>query len=1818
MRKHERFKVLLLFSIGLFFLVLTSTIVDTDNDVSVIDEKNEDVFCEDDKREDLEDDDTFYTLIKDLKTSDYTWVDPFIIDGEGGGDYTWDQLADEESWCIYDGGLDAYIIGGIGIDGSGFSNEAGIHIRDDDQEFIITSSFIRDTDWSGILIENCEPDFGMIVDCEIGDSNSNGIFIGLSGQITVMGGDIYHCDDGVRIVNSHDCTIGVSGDGIDIDDNSGDGIHITGTSGNDRDDHNILDNDLTDNDNGVFIDDCDDVYIIGNYIEGNSEWGILATDTNEITVADNEIIANSFGGIDFDIAESVIIQNTIYNNGGDGINLHDYSDLILIQLNDIDLNAGNGITIDDFSDDIYIYQNNITRSTSDGIEIGNFEDRFLISGNLIENNGGDGIVSVWLRDSNLTANKINFNGDEGLDLKGFNCTIEGLNATGNTGIGIRLEGDELEIKPLISAYPFPLVAQGNDGGGIYIYDSDLEELSSCLASDNGGHGIYIQDNDGLFLTDLIATGNGGSGLALSSSDNVKIVGNENFYNNFSANTGHGISLSGGNTYNLTWNRANENGEAGIYLNNADSTHIFYNVLMDNGYGLFGENDLSYLDLRYNIIINSLKDGLHLEDLTDSTTNYVFENYLHKSGRSGMHFKNDALLKVTHNWINQSEKNGMVLESLDQAIVSDNFIFESGVYGIKGNGTHTSTEFSNNIIRGSAIDGLDNSVSGQIQWYNATSQRGNWWEDYSGVDRDPADGIGDSPYTLTGSSGVQDLYPLHGVPIFRDGRDGTPLHIDGYGVSAGSFEWLQCRWWNAKLSYFELWQFFYNETLLKEYLTATYGEEHKEVHFNGTGTELDPFILADLLIDGEESESCLTIENSVSYFTLTDCFLTNSGNAANQAGLVFNNVAQGSINSLYIYNNTGHGIFLNASHDNDFYDIYSGSFPLNLLFEGTNGKDGLRMNASYNNNFDNLYLLENSKNGINMSYCWKNNFLASTIGLNGKYGLFLTNSTENTFDTLEVLNNGLHGIALINNVTENEIIDSIISFNDESGIYLLDASNNTIEGNWLEENADHGIWLRYSNNNTFYDNDIINNFDHGINAFRCNNTFLSWNDIRYQGKDGLFLLECHWFKLERNKIYSNDGYGAYLQECQNVSMTNNNHFDSNNKDGLALENCNNAYLHSVYASSNNWNGIYLYREDDTLPWTDFDRSNYHTLISPFTIQNEEAGILFEYCNYSVVQDATVIKYNSIGIKTLHCWYMNFTGNVIQDNYVGGLNLYHDFYDLVWENTFSKNDGYGIKLEDKTGICDFWNNEITDNGDYGILCIDSQTIFNKFWLNTFARNGIYNAKDNGLYNEWDNGTMGNSWDDYEGYDLDDDGIGFTQYHPYSEYGYMKNDSFPLTDRKDLVAPIITINFPQSFSVYENILPLFNITIDEYVSDFMWYELETITSAYNYDYSGAIYYATWEGAIDFSIWSLFGNGTLSLTFYAQDSKGNIGSTTVLLNKDTLNPDITILSPESNEPEGSAAPSFQLTINEGNLNLTWYYLTNGTITTSNTFFIGFYGVLNQTAWELFTIDGEITIRFYANDTLGHIKWEEVLVIKDTSIPELYILSPAEGEDFKDAFPTVTFIKIGTILGPCWYTIDEGDHNFFIIGSLFIINENAWLDAKDGDLTLTVYLQNLVGVTTSDSVIIEKDTTKPKIEILSPDPNERIATKTPKFSLSINSDAEIQSMWYVIDKDDTKYFFTDDKFTLDEDEWAYLDDDETITIKIYVNTTFGGLGYEEITIVKDFQADDTTLLDDLLAWLLALIALILGFIGLGTVLLFRKNRERCHCLGESDCSCSF
>ena len=92
---------------------------------------------------------------------------------------------------------------------------------------------------------------------------------------------------------------------------------------------------------------------------------------------------------------------------------------------------------------------------------------------------------------------------------------------------------------------------------------------------------------------------------------------------------------------------------------------------------------------------------------------------------------------------------------------------------------------------------------------------------------------------------------------------------------------------------------------------------------------------------------------------------------------------------------------------------------------------------------------------------------------------------------------------------------------------------------------------------------------------------------------------------------------------------------------------------------------------------------------------------------------------------------------------------------------------------------------------------------------------------------------------------------------------------------------------------------------------------------------------------------------------------------------PIITITSP-ANTTSHSSAPTFTITIDDPSIDKRWYSINDGTGWSQNITFSGTTVVIDANIWESLQ-DGDILIRFYANDTFGALGFKDAIIEKIT-----------------------------------------------------------------------------------------------------------------------------------------------------------------------------------------------------------------------------------------------
>ncbi|MFX0002960.1 MAG: hypothetical protein ACFE9J_05700, partial [Candidatus Hermodarchaeota archaeon] len=379
---------------------------------------------------------------------------------------------------------------------------------------------------------------------------------------------------------------------------------------------------------------------------------------------------------------------------------------------------------------------------------------------------------------------------------------------------------------------------------------------------------------------------------------------------------------------------------------------------------------------------------------------------------------------------------------------------------------------------------------------------------------------------------------------------------------------------------------------------------------------------------------------------------------------------------------------------------------------------------------------------------------------------------------------------------------------------------------------------------------------------------------------------------------------------------------------------------------------------------------------------------------------------------------------------------------------------------------------------------------------------------------------------------------------------NSEFSLTLYKDTLAPKVVINSPLNQSFW-NSRPILNISaIDPNLESIYIFVGETYSFLTN----------NTETFLPLFMWQNLEEGEFKLHVFARDSFDQINdSFTLTLFKDTTPPTITVANPIANALFANDAPDFNITVSKFNLQDIWYILLGNPkkyMLSETT------GTINQIAWESFG-DGLVTIRFYANDTTGNIKTEDVIVRKDITAPKIKINQPINGQVF-DLPPTINVSISDDNLDKIWYRI--GTMSSSLSNNIEKELDNfIWEAIAQGVFYLYISANDSIGnINDSYYLTLYKDTLIPNIIINSPYQNQEVGELAPQYNLTIIED-NLAYRWYTLDGGLTNITFTTNFGQIDQQIWDEIwethNDGDLITIRFYAKDTLDHLGYEDVDI---------------------------------------------------------
>lgn len=239
-------------------------------------------------------------------------------------------------------------------------------------------------------------------------------------------------------------------------------------------------------------------------------------------------------------------------------------------------------------------------------------------------------------------------------------------------------------------------------------------------------------------------------------------------------------------------------------------------------------------------------------------------------------------------------------------------------------------------------------------------------------------------------------------------------------------------------------------------------------------------------------------------------------------------------------------------------------------------------------------------------------------------------------------------------------------------------------------------------------------------------------------------------------------------------------------------------------------------------------------------------------------------NGVGIHLVGSDSNDIVGNYVRYSTNYGIYLENSDTNKIRDNTI-RNNVIGVLLDNSKSNDIYLNVFISNTEGITFQAISDD---NTIYINTFYGNNDHISLTNSFGNTFHNGSIGNDWDDYDGYDCNGDGIGET---PYEE-GTI-SDPFPICNLPDIYDPIVFLIDLTDGQVIGTAAPSFTLSIQEYLVDSTYYQID----------GGSDHNCEASDTIDQLLWDSLPDGRHNITFSVYDVAGNIGVVEVYIFKDT-----------------------------------------------------------------------------------------------------------------------------------------------------------------------------------------------------------------------------------------------------------------------------------------------------------------------------------------------
>jgi parallel beta-helix repeat protein len=753
---------------------------------------------------------------------------------------------------------------------------------------------------------------------------------------------------------------------------------------------------------------------------------------------------------------------------------------------------------------------------------------------------------------------------------------------------------------------------------------------------------------------------------------------------------------------------------------------------------------------------------------------------------------------------------------------------------------------------------------------------------------------------------------------------------------------------------------------------------------------------------------------------------------------------------------------------------------NMTIDASSSPTGIGIYISNSKNdyfiIRNVTVYNGGNSGISLENTNNGTVTNNNCSVNGS-GISLSFNCENNTILGNNANNNIAGIAVgiyITSNCDNNTISGNTAKNNGMGFYIIgDCDNNTISGNTANNNFLFGINLYWNcDDNTISGNNFSNvgplDQTRGIYInVKCDNNTISGNNASYNSQYGIYLSDsCYDNTISGNIASFNSGHGIYLYDNCSSNTISGNNATNNAGDGIRLDKqnypCYNNTISGNNASYNTQKGIYLYDSDDnTISGNNANNNVFSGIMLSYgcyfnnisgnnATNNDGDGIhLFGQsspCNNNTISGNNAINNTLNGIYITYCSNNTISGNNADNNTQNGIFLDWDCYsNTISGNNASYNTQNGIYLGVQITFNIISGNNISYNTQCGIWITITNNDLNLLYNNIFKNNTVH-ARDDVGTNFWNNSVIGNYWDNYTGLDENHDRIGDT---PHNFIG--GTDYLPIWT---VSSSNVTIDFPANNTIWAT-PPLIKIRTYHPFNHSNWYNVSgnpNIVFLLN----------DTEDNLNISLWNSLPEGQFQISFYFNDTSGFIyENLTYTLYKDTQAPNITLSFPSDGEYFSITPPSYNVQFVDQFLSTRWYSLNNLyniTLTTNGTMDLG-----NWTALP----EGPVTLRFYADDTMGNSNTSTINIFKDTLKPSLNISAPTELQVYMDQAPEFDLTINDASPYDIWYSLNDGRN--ISCSASGRIDAGEWNALPDGVIRIQFNVQDAAGNLISIEVDVQK-----------------------------------------------------------------------------------------------------------------------------------------------------